>query len=88
MFIKKPVTTAWDAVMDVSMNPLRRFPLVTAHMIMQILAWMWSAIFSVAIGSYLAFGISLLGHSLIIAGVAITLFVFSKADSSREREAV
>ena len=87
MFINKTVTRAWEAVMDESKNPLRQFPLVTAHMIMQILAWMWSAIFSVAIGSYLAFGISALGHSLIIAGIVVTVIVFRKADTSHERQA-
>ena len=87
MFINKTATRAWEAVMDESKNPLRQIPLVTAHMIMQILAWMWSAIFSVAIGSYLAFGISALGHSLIIAGIVVTVIVFRKADTSHERQA-
>ncbi len=78
---RKPVITAWEAVMDEKKNPLRRLPLTTAHMIMQILAWMWSAIFSVAIGSYFIFSISALGHALIVAGIFITLMVFRKADT-------
>lgn len=33
------VKSAWDAVMDEAKNPLRHYPLQTAHMIMQTLAW-------------------------------------------------
>ena len=84
METQKLVRTAWDAVMDETKNPLRRFPLMTAHMLMQVLAWMWSAIFSVAIGSYLAFGVSMVGHSLIIAGLVVTLAVFRRAERTSE----
>ncbi|SPH24418.1 hypothetical protein DEA8626_03470 [Defluviimonas aquaemixtae] len=81
---KQLVRTAWDAVMDETKNPLRRFPLVTAHLLMQVLAWMWSAIFSVAIGSYFAFGVTAVGHSLIIAGVIVTIAVFRRAEGASE----
>lgn len=70
----------WDAVMDESKNPLRTFPLVTAHMLMQTLAWMWSAIFSIAIGSYAIFGVAVIGHGVLIAGVFVTLMVFQRAE--------
>lgn len=76
METKELVLSAWDAVMDENKNPLRRFPLMTAHMLMQVLAWMWSAIFSLALGSYFVFGVSMFGHSLIIAGLVVTLAVF------------
>jgi hypothetical protein len=81
MFRNADVRTAWDAVMNESRNPLRSYPIVTAHMLMQMLAWMWSAIFSVAIGSFAFFGWSVLGHSLIVAGFVITLLVFRSAEA-------
>lgn len=81
METKELVLSAWDAVMDETKNPLRRFPLMTAHMLMQILAWMWSAIFSIAIGSYFAFGVTMVGHSLFIAGLVVTLAVFRRAEA-------
>jgi hypothetical protein len=81
MLNRNTIEKAWDAVMDESKNPLRTFPLITAHMIMQVLAWMWSAIFSLAIGNYLVFGASVVGHSLIISGVVVTLLVFRQAAS-------
>ncbi len=76
----KAITAAWDAIMDESKNPLRSYPLTTAHMMMQVLAWMWSAIFSLAIGSYLFFGVSIIGHAVVIAGLFVTLAVFSGAE--------
>lgn len=84
METKQLVITAWDSVMDETKNPLRNFPLVTAHMLMQVLAWMWSAIFSAVIGSYLVFGVTMVGHSLIIAGLVVTLAVFRNAERRSE----
>lgn len=79
--LKTFVMPAWEAVMDVNKNPLRRYPLATAHMLMQVLAWMWSAIFSLAVGSFLVFGVSALGHALIIAGIVVTVFIFRNAEA-------
>lgn len=78
------IRSAWDALMDESKNPLRSYPLVTAHMMMQTLAWMWCAIFSIAVGSYAIFGVAVVGHALIIAGIFITLMVFQRAESRGE----
>ena len=70
----------WCGIMDESQNPLSKYQLSTAHMLMQILAWMWSVIFSVAIGSYVVFGISAIGHALVIAGIFVTFIVFQRAE--------
>lgn len=84
MIDKRIVKSSWDAVMDESKNPLRFFPLMTAHMVMQVLAWMWSAIFAVAVGSFMVFGVSLVAHVLIIAGLIATLAVFRRAEFRNE----
>ena len=66
--------------MDSKHNPLRNIPDInTRHMIMQVLAWMWCIIFSMYIGSVLAFGISAVIHAVLIAGVFITAGVFETA---------
>lgn len=83
MLVENAIRTAWDGVMNEERNPLRTFPLMTAHMIMQILAWMWSAVFALAFSSYVVFGFSALGHALILAGLFATLAVFSEADRRR-----
>ena len=81
MLIAQKFSSAWNAVMDETENPLRGLNLPVAHLLMQILAWMWSAIFSVAISSYIVFGITALGHTLFIAGIFVTLVIFRKAEN-------
>ena len=50
-------------------------------MIMQVLAFMWSAVFSIAIAdSIMAFGISAIVHVLFIAAVVITVGTFKIAE--------
>lgn len=73
------VKSAWASVMDDRSNLLQATPLSTAHMIMQLLAWMWSAVFSIAIGSFFVFGITSVAHMLIIAAIFTTLIVFQTA---------
>lgn len=74
---------AFTVIMDERKNPLRNYPLSTAHMLMQILAWMWSVIFSISIGSYIVFGITAVAHVLVIGAIFITLIVFQAADRDR-----
>ena len=74
------MTNTYKLIMDSRHNPLRNIPDVnTRHMIMQVLAWMWCIIFSMYLGSIVAFGISAAIHALLIAGVFITAGVFETA---------
>ena len=57
----------------------RRRVMNTRHMVMQVLAWMWCIIFSMWVGSVVAFGISAIAHALLIAGIFITAGVFETA---------
>ena len=74
------MTNIWKMVMDWRYNPLSHIPdMNTRHMVMQVLAWMWCIIFSMWVGSVVAFGISALAHALLIAGMFITAGVFETA---------
>ncbi|WP_299351962.1 hypothetical protein [uncultured Shimia sp.] len=73
----------WDAVMDETKNPFKTLSLPTAHMLMQLLAWMWSAVFSISVGSFLVFGVTAVGHVLVIAGIFITIMMFKTAEEGR-----
>ena len=74
------MTNLYKLIMDSKHNPLRNIPdMNTRHMIMQVLAWMWCIIFSMYLGSIIAFGISAVIHALLIAGVFITAGVFETA---------
>jgi len=77
------VAKTWNAVMDSRYNPLSNIPdLNTRHLVMQILAWMWCIIFSMAVGSIVVFGVSAIMHTLLLAGVAITVSTFEAAKRS------
>ena len=74
------MTNLYKLIMDSRHIPLRNIPdMNTRHMIMQVLAWMWCIIFSMYLGSIVAFGISAAIHALLIAGVFVTAGVFETA---------
>ena len=70
----------YNLIMDSTKNPLSNIPDInTRHMIMQVLAWMWCIIFSMNLGSIVAFGISAIIHTLLLAGIFVTVGVFETA---------
>jgi DNA integrity scanning protein DisA with diadenylate cyclase activity len=74
------MTNIYKLIMDSRHNPLSHIPDTnTRHMVMQVLAWMWCIIFSMYLGSIVAFGISAAIHAVVIAGVFITVGVFETA---------
>ena len=78
----KIVHDTWQSVMNHERNPLRHIPdLNTRHMVMQVLAWMWCIIFSMWCSAITVFGISTLAHTLLIAGIAITVGTFKLAEN-------
>tara|TARA_Y200000002_G_C22230132_1_gene475240 strand:+ start:136 stop:519 length:384 start_codon:yes stop_codon:yes gene_type:complete len=80
--MRKFVVDCWNHIMDAEVNPLRHIPdLNVRHMIMQVLAFMWSAVFSIAIAdSIMAFGISAMVHVFFVAAVVITVATFKVAE--------
>lgn len=74
------VAYAWNYVFNHEVSPLRHIPdVATRHMILQILGWMWAGSFSLAIGSYTVFGISVVGHAFLIGAAAITVATYTTA---------
>lgn len=80
--MKKFVVDCWDVIMDHNKNPLRHIPdLQVRHMVMQVLAFMWSAVFALYIAeSVYAFGISAFAHVVFIGAVVITVGTFKVAE--------
>ena len=57
----------YDLIMDDKKNALKDLPFQVKFMSMQVLAWMWSAVFGIYIvESIYAFGISAIAHALLI----------------------
>lgn len=75
---------AWNGVMNYERNPLRHIPdLQVRHMVMQILAFMWSAVFALYIAnSITAFGISAIAHMAFIVAIVLTVGTFKVAEVS------
>ena len=72
----------WSPIMDSNVNPLKNITnLKIRHMIMQILAFMWSGVFSLYIvDSIFVFGFTAIAHALLIAAIFITMFIFVTAE--------
>ena len=78
--MRKFVVQIWNYIFDHKVSPLRHIPdVATRHMILQILGWMWAASFSIAIGSYTFFAVSIIGHVAIISAAAITVATYTAA---------
>ena len=75
---------AWNGVMNYERNPLRHIPdLQVRHMVMQIMAFMWSAVFALYIAnSITAFGISAIAHMAFIVAIVLTVGTFKVAEVS------
>ena len=86
LMISKKVLQTYNLIMDSSINPLKNIKnLQVRHMVMQLLACMWSLIFGMYIvESIYAFGISALVHSLLIVAIIITMAVFDTANRNPE----
>ena len=78
--MRKFIYDSWTAVMDDKRNPLSKIPdFNTRHMVMQVLAWMWCITFSLIVGSWTVFGISAVGHVLLLSAIAVTVATFETA---------
>ena len=83
--VRTIIVNSWGAIMDHNKNPLRHIPdLQTRHLVMQVLAWMWCIIFSMSLGSVMVFGISAIAHTLLIAGIVVTVGTFTAAKKKPE----
>lgn len=83
--MKEAIVGSWNAVMDSRHNPLRHLDLASQHYFMQVLAWMWSMIFSLSFLSIFEFGFTWLAHLLLIGGIAMTVALFREAEKQEEQ---
>ena len=75
---------AYQTIMTIEHSPLKNFDPMVAHMLFQVLAFVWSAIFALMLGSYLAFGVSATLHVLFVAGVFVTALVYKEGNRRRD----
>ena len=72
---------SYALVMSPKVNPLRKLPKIVQFQFMTTLAFMWSFIFTMWIGSMQFFGPSAVAHMLVLIGVFFTAEIFKKARS-------
>jgi hypothetical protein len=70
----------WSSFMTIENSPLRKLDPRVSHMIFQCLAFVWSGLFAVMIGSYMVFGISAVFHICLITGIFVTAVTLNEAD--------
>ena len=75
----RSLASTWRLVMDSESNPLMRIPKMQRFQMMQVLAWMWSLVFAAWVGSAMVFGVSVVGHAILLIGVFFTAEVFRRA---------
>ncbi len=80
--------SSWDLIMDNRYNPLRHLDLASQHYFMQVLAWMWSMIFSLSFLSIFQFQYVWAAHLLVITGVFLTVAVFKRAEETEKEKDV
>ena len=80
--MRKFIYDSWEGVMNHERNPLRHIPdLQVRHMTMQVLAFIWSAVFALYIAdSIFVFGISAFAHLFFIMAIVITVGTFKYAE--------
>ena len=76
----RTVKEAYQSVMTIEHSPLKNFDPIVAHMMFQVLAFVWSSIFAIMLGSFIAFGVSATFHILLVAGIFITAMVFKEGN--------
>ena len=76
----------WNSVMNSDYNPISNVQnMEVRHLVMQILAFMWSAVFSIYIVNSIGFfKYTAIAHVLLIAAIFITAFVFQTAKKKPE----
>jgi hypothetical protein len=69
----------YRTVMDEKVNPLRTLPRSVQFQLMSVLAFLWSAVFTLWVGSFWLLGPTVVGHVLVLMGVLFTADVFRRA---------
>ena len=78
--VRKLIVYCWEFTFNHKVSPLRNIPDVAMrHHVLQALGLMWAVAFAVAAGSYTFFAVSLIGHTVLIAAVAITVATWTAA---------
>lgn len=81
--MKQLILNGWNFIFNSEVSPLRHIPdASTRHYVLQALGLMWAFAFAIAIGSYTVLALSVLGHTVLIGAMAITVATYTAAAKS------
>ena len=80
------IKKTYTLVMDSDYNPLSGLPKTVRFQIMNTLGFMWSAVFSLWIGSIYYFGPLAILHLILLIGVFFTGYIFKKAKNKSKNK--
>ena len=66
-------------VMDHEKNPLSTLPKMVRFQWMMVLSFMWSAVFTIWLGSTIVLGPTVLGHAVLLVAIFFTADMFRRA---------
>ena len=73
------VKDLYNLIMDPERNPLQALPKMVRFQYMVILAYMWSVVFSIYLGTVAVLGPSIAAHTILLIGVFFTADIFRRA---------
>jgi hypothetical protein len=78
------IRRSFELVMNTEKNPFRSLPKMVRFQFMVILAYLWSAVFTIWAGSVMLLGPTVLGHSVLLVGIFFTADAFRWARSQAQ----
>ena len=70
------IIRTYNLIMDEDRNPFRQLPKMIRFQLMVMLAYMWSAVFSIWIGSMFSLWPMMVGHTAVIVAIFFTADAF------------
>ena len=83
--MEKNMYQIYRRIMDSERNPLSALPPAQRLQAMIILSVMWTTIFCLTASAWFWYGELIVGHVLVILGIAITAMTFRSAERRRDR---
>lgn len=80
------IRRTYKLIMDDERNPFNGLPKVVRFRFMLILSYMWSAVFSIWIGSMFSLWPMIVGHTAVVVAIFFTADVFRLARGQQNRD--
>ena len=77
------LTNIYDLVIDAEKNPFMPLPKIGRYQLMIVMSYMWSAVFTIWVGSMYSLWPSIVGHTALLVGVFFTADIFRRANNKK-----